>query len=173
VVRAWKRVRALPAGYDSEEEAWMTGAGRPQAAQMGIALGGFGQKSGKTDDFGAEASEIAYMFGRFRRREDYMIARKWYEDWRVRHPPKQESVTVYYSESDDPEPESKKQKIDFSSKLNHKEQSTSKRKASDVADDDEMDIDDRSTNIPQFNPTPMPAREEEHWSDDDDDDDED
>jgi Ino eighty subunit 1 len=147
IVRAWKRIRSLPDGYDSEEEAHMTGAGRPGAAQMGVALGGFGQAPGESDDYGAEAAEIAYMIGRFRRRENYYLAIQWEDEWRSRHPDPPEPEIPDMS-GDETEPEQEQRTP----------QHNPKRK---VKVDDEMEIDER--------PAKKPVLAEDSSEDDDDD----
>ncbi|KAF2666055.1 hypothetical protein BT63DRAFT_481864 [Microthyrium microscopicum] len=68
--RAWKRLRKLPDGWDSDEEAHMTGAGRAGAAGLGVSLAGFKQLAYEMPDYGAEHAQIARAFARVRRRLD-------------------------------------------------------------------------------------------------------
>lgn len=175
VVRAWKRIRTLDATYDSEEEANTTGAGRAGAARTGIAFGGFGRKPGKADDYGEEAAEIGYMFGRFRRRIDPVASNKWHDEWLVRHPPKKESSPQFQqweTSDEDDEPEQGLPRASRKSGHRPSQREREREREREVEEDvDEMDVDDRERmRIPQFNPTPVAYREEEHWSDDEEDD---
>jgi Ino eighty subunit 1 len=68
VTRATKRCKTLKSGYDSEEEAHMTAAGRIGAAKMGVSMGGFRQITAEANDYGEEMAAIAQGLRRLRRR---------------------------------------------------------------------------------------------------------
>lgn len=69
VARAWKRIRTLAPGYDSEEEAAATGASRIVAARISnVALAGYRQNAWEKPDFGAEAAALSVAFQRVQRR---------------------------------------------------------------------------------------------------------
>jgi Ino eighty subunit 1 len=68
VVRAAKRIANLKDGYDSEEEAHMTAAGRVGAAKQGVTMGGFEQNPSEEMDYGEEPAAVAIAIKRLRRR---------------------------------------------------------------------------------------------------------
>jgi Ino eighty subunit 1 len=70
IQRAWKRCKGLDSGWDSEEEAHITAAGRIGAAKMGLAMGGFGQNDWESPNWGEESAAVAHAFRRMRRRLD-------------------------------------------------------------------------------------------------------
>jgi Ino eighty subunit 1 len=66
--RAWKRARVTQPGWDSEEEAADTGAGRIAAARSGLRIGGFKLADWERSDYGEEVSAVAQAFRRLKRR---------------------------------------------------------------------------------------------------------